>query len=319
MKPKLLSRGLAIFSLMAIALTGCGITTDAAEAYVTIDINPSFGLMINENGEVSLANALNGDGEMVMLQLQLEGKKADAAIAEIVEEATALEFIDPEATETLVEVDAISGDAALQAQIRTQVETHLNTAFAGESAQVRVETRTYTEGETSEAETKGVTALQYRLMKQAMIGNDDLTEEDAAALGTEALLAKVKAGATQMKAIAATYGQEYLDAKQAIHDEYLPQIQAVRTAIAEAIANSLPTTELEAQLAALQLAMSTAIKALVDEYKQKTVTAREQWQTQANGIKAGGNSSTGSGTASSEDTSVDSSSHVSGTSTSTAS
>ncbi len=289
MKSTKLSRGLAVIALMAGALAGCA-TTEVAETYVTIDINPSVGLMINEDGQVSLAHALNADGEMVMLQLQLEGKKAEAAMAEIVGEATQLQFINPDATSTSVQIDCIGSKQTVQTRTRNEVEAHVNAAFEGVMAQAQVQTRAYNDSETSEAQHKGTNPLRWRLMKQAMIGNDELTEEEALAMDTEALLAKVKAGATQMKAIASSYGQEFLEAREAIHDEYLPQIQALRQAIEEAEAAGSSTEDLEAQLAALETAMRDALKALVDDFKERTVTAREQWQTMAEGIKAGGSS-----------------------------
>lgn len=291
MKPTLFYRGIAALSFLALSLTGCA-TTEAAETYVTIDINPSVGLMIDENGQVSLAHALNADGEMVMLQLQLEGKKAENAVAEIVNEATALEFIDPTAAQTTVSLDALSGDEALQTRIREEVQTHVQTAFAGISAQVQVQTRAYNAEETSEAQEKGVSPLRYRLMMQAMIGDNDLTEDEAKTMDTDALLAHVKNGATQMKAIAASYGKEYLEARQAIQDEYLPQIQAIQATIEAAEANGSDTAALVAQQETLRTQMRQEIQTLANEYKQQTVTARQEWQTMADGIRGGGSSHT---------------------------
>jgi uncharacterized lipoprotein YajG len=42
--------------------------------YTTMNINPSVALMVNAEQKIRTAFALNGDGEMVMLQLELEGK-----------------------------------------------------------------------------------------------------------------------------------------------------------------------------------------------------------------------------------------------------
>jgi len=260
-------------------------------AYLTVEINPGLGVMVDEDNQVAFAHALNADGEMVMLQLQLEGKSLEEAIEEIVDETVALEFIPEETTEVDVEIDVESNLDALKAQIMTQTQTHLNAAFEGNMLQVQTQTRTYTQLELDEATAKDTTPLKLRLVKQAMIGNDDLLEEEALELDEKALLNMVKNGATNMKKIAASLGAEFLEARKAIQDEYKDDIIALKEAIATAEANSEDTTDLEDQLATLREEMVTALQALVSDYRQQTTQARETWQIEANNRKGGSASS----------------------------
>ena len=293
MKKSNMFKLIAAFSAVAM-LASC--TNSNAEpvvedlAYVTMEINPGLGVMVDKDNQVVFAHALNADGEMVMLQLQLEGKSLEDAIEEIIDETVALEFIPEETTEVDVEIDVESNLDTLQAQVRTQTQTHLNAAFEGNMLQTQTQTRTYTQTELDEATAKETTPLKLRLVKQAMIGNDDLLEEEALEMDEKALLNKVKNGATNMKKIAASLSTAFLEARQAIHDEYKEDILALKEAIATAEANREDTRDLEEQLATLREEMVTALHALVSDYRQQTTQARENWQTEAN-IRKGGSGS----------------------------
>jgi hypothetical protein len=236
------------------------------------------------------AHALNGDGEMVMTQLQLEGKDLEEAIDEIVDETIALDFVNEETIDPTVDIDVESNLEQLKTQTRSAVQTRVNNAFTGAMLQVTTQTRVYTQDELDEATAKDTTPLKLRLANQAMIGNDDLLEEEALELDMKELLNKAKKGATQMKQIAATLGAAFLEERQAIQDEYRDQILSLKDAIATAIANSEDPSELEDQLEALRDDMREEIQAIVQTYKQQTVQARETWQNEAN-VRKGGTSS----------------------------
>ncbi len=280
----------------AIVLTACTLPGTSEEpvvedlAYATIEINPGLGVMVDEDYRIAFAHALNGDGEMVMLQLQLDGKTLDEAIDDIVEETVDLDFINGQTVDPGVDIDVTSNKEMLKEQVRTQTQTRVSNAFTGHMITVQTHTRVYSQDEIDEADAKDVTPLQLRLVKQAMIGNDDLLEEEALDLEPQALLAQVKNGATNMKKIAATLGAEFLEARQLIQDTYRPQIQALKADIEAAILAGEDTTALEEQLTTLREAMVAEIQLLVAEYRQQTVQAREQWQSEAE-IRKGGSTS----------------------------
>jgi hypothetical protein len=294
MKTKFLKRMAAIIAA-SLMLAACTIPSDTTVeenlAYVTIEINPGLGVMVDEDYRVSYAHALNGDGEMVMLQLQLDGKSLEDAIEEIVEETVELGFVTEETEDPDVELDAISNMSQLQTQTREQAQLHVEAAFECHMIQVQTRTRTYTVDEIAEADAKATTPLKLRLAKQAMIGDPDLLEEEALDLTEKALMNKAKQGATHMKQIAATLGADFLEERKAIQDEYLPQIHELQADIAEAKANSLDTSELEQQLETLRAQMVAEIQALAATYKEQTIQERAAWQTEANIRKGGGNSS----------------------------
>ncbi len=297
MKHKLLGKIIVAMSatlLLASCTFSSAVPIEEDLAYITVEINPGFGIMVNEQYHVTYAHALNADGEMIMLQKQLEGKTLEDAIEEIVNETIALEFVTTTSENVTVDIDVISNQTTLQNQVRSQVIERIGNEFSGNMIQVQTRTRTYTENELEAAEAKGTTPLKLKLVQQAMLGNNDLLEEEALALSEKALLNKARNGAINMKKIASSLGAEFIEARQAIQDEYLPQIHELQTAIAAAITNSEDPQDLQTELIALRQEMVAEIQTLVTEYRQQSVQARENWQIEANNRKGGSQSSQGS-------------------------
>lgn len=121
------ARSTKIFGLIpAIAiLVSCQVGTsdttvfeDENLAYATLSINPSVALTLNEQKQVATATALNADGEMIMLNLQLEGKTLDEAVEDIIDETVDLDFINEETPDPVVETDVLSSMLQLQTQTR---------------------------------------------------------------------------------------------------------------------------------------------------------------------------------------------------------
>lgn len=107
------------------------------------------------------------------------------------------------------------------------------------------------------------------------------------------LLNKVKNGANNLNKIAATLGQDFLDERKLIQDQYREQILDLKEQIKVAIENGSPTDDLEASLSQLRSEMVDALQALIAEYRQQTTNAREQWRQEADNRRQN-NSSTSS-------------------------
>ena len=257
-------------------------------AYATLSINPSVALMLNEQKQVATATALNADGEMIMLNLQLEGKTLDEAVEDIIDETVELDFINEETPDPVVETDVLSSMLQLQTQTRDQIQTRINNVFDGHNISVQTRTRTYTQQEIDDAEAKGVTPLKFELMYKAMIGNNELLEEEALELTTKELLTKVRNGAQNMNKIAASLGQAFLEERQLIQDTYRADILSLKEEIALALENGEPTDQLEIDLATLREDMVQALQNLIGDYRQQTMTARQNWQQEADSRRQDG-------------------------------
>jgi len=110
---------LALIAMPIFAMAGCvaqpnpttieETVTSAPEAalatrIVTVDINPSVQLEVDEAGLVVGVEPLNEDAVKVLETLQLEGLPATDAVKRIVAAAVALGYIDPAATDTYVAI-----------------------------------------------------------------------------------------------------------------------------------------------------------------------------------------------------------------------
>lgn len=275
MKKLLMVFGLGLFAL---GLTACA-NAEAYEAYVTVDINPSVGFVVNEQNVVKTAYALNEDGEMLLLQLQLEEKNFEDAVEEIIDESMDLGFIDVDAESTTIEIDAVGETEKITERVRTMVQERIAEKMSERALSANVRTRTYSQAEQDEAGNKGVSPVQYRLMKQAMELDPDLTEEEALNVDAKGLIARMRNN-PEARGIAREIMEEFLAAKKAIHDEYIPQIKALEDQIAAATANTEDTSALEAELQALKDEMHAELMAVVQTKITESAALRVQLQTQ---------------------------------------
>ncbi|MFW6284735.1 MAG: anti-sigma-I factor RsgI family protein, partial [Bacillota bacterium] len=78
--------------------------------YLTVDINPSVEFIVNEDDEIESYTALNEDGEVVIADLDLEGKDYDEAMDLYLEEATELGYIDVDADDNAVQISTNEDD-----------------------------------------------------------------------------------------------------------------------------------------------------------------------------------------------------------------
>lgn len=272
------------FTLLFIGLTATLLVACANnapyEAYATIDINPSVGLVINEQNIVKTAHALNEDGEMLMLELHLGEKSVDDAIAAIIDEAMDLGFIDLEAEETVIQVDAIGNTDAIGTKVRQMVQDKLQTKMSERALNANVQARNYDAEFVAAAQARGVSAMQYRLMNQTMEVESELSDEEIEQLDPEGMIARIRANTQVAAGVTRELVEEFKTAKDAIHAEYAPQIQDLKDQIAAAEEAEEDTTALVEQLDALKEAMHAELQAVIDEFTTQSQAIKAQIMTQ---------------------------------------
>jgi hypothetical protein len=272
-----------ITSMLFVVLTlaACTSKTEAEETstYVTMDMNPAVSFIIDEEDNVVLINALNEDGEILLFNLNVVGQNIEQALEMLIEEAGHLGFIDPE-VETVIEVEVIGENTAIENAVRIKVETGLNKAFEERSLPVQVSGKVYDEDFIAEAQAKGLTAREYRLVKEALFANPELSMEEAVQMDTTELIEQVREHGQNISEFAVSLKDDFLAAKQEVFEEYLPQIEALEAQIEEAIANEEPTEELEAELEALQQEMHDALMAVVTDFVTQAQSIRDMIEQQ---------------------------------------
>ena len=86
---------LSILGLMfvLIGITACEKEVDAANAYVTVDINPSFEVLTDDSGLIVEVIAGNEDADVILYGLEVKGKKLTDGVKMMVEESYNLGFV----------------------------------------------------------------------------------------------------------------------------------------------------------------------------------------------------------------------------------
>lgn len=111
-----------------------------APTYMSIDINPSFGIEVDEDGVVVSVEALNEDAVIVLLDTDLHGKTVEEVFTTIVSLAEELGYLKEDGTVNVV----MSNDTAavLQEEIATRVENVLddvNALLSAENITINIE------------------------------------------------------------------------------------------------------------------------------------------------------------------------------------
>jgi hypothetical protein len=285
---KLLTTSLVTIFLVACANTGYSSQpTEDSLVYATLEINPGIGLMIDHNHRVVYAHALNADGEMVLLELNVAGKTIEVTVNEIAAEIVALQFVKSDTMNPITSIDIVGLATSQPTQIRSEILNRIGNAFTGHMINMQTQSRTYTLAELNEAAEKGTTPIRLQLVRQALIGHDDLFEEEALALDLTNLLEKAKHGATIMNQIGGPFAAAFVEARRAIQDNYRTEILALKDAIKDALEASEDITLLQEELSLLIDAMVTEIQGLVATFRQETMMARNQWRSEAEDRRGG--------------------------------
>ena len=111
-----------------------------APTYMSIDINPSFGIEVDEDGVVASVEALNEDAVIVLLDTDLVGKTVEEVFTTIVSLAKELGYLKEDGTVNVV----MSNDTAavLQEEIAARVENVLddvNALLSAENITINIE------------------------------------------------------------------------------------------------------------------------------------------------------------------------------------
>ena len=286
-KSKLILSFISLITLVLV-IVGCSGSVSAAEAYVTVDINPSIELVVNNRDKVVYVNALNDDAEVLLADLELAGLNVDDAMDIIIEAAIELGYIDVDAEETYVSVSTTS-DNEVGEQIKERVKEAINNAFANRVMKGKAQNKSFTPEFIAEAEGYGVTPEFLFLAYSVTYVDDEITLEDALLMEQSDLMDILVEAKQAAKDLAQSYREEFIAAREEIRNTYQPQIEDLEGQIAtieaqiEAVGEDVDTTELEADLAALvdQLhtvhdQMKAEIDALRATFRQQTETLREE-------------------------------------------
>jgi hypothetical protein len=213
-----------VFSILTITiLAACTESVNAANARITMDINPSVEIITNARGRVESITPLNDDAQTLLLDTNFKGKLATDVVVEIAELARQYGYLKT-GTENALVVTTETDDAdqmnRIQAHIRSRIQAHL------EQKNIPVDVLDgnagITQADMDQAAALGISVGKYRIIKAAMALDVELTYEEAIEMSVRELLTIINENREALKDFAQdhvrlAYLQLRANAKAAFH------------------------------------------------------------------------------------------------------
>ncbi len=299
MKNEKAIRALGILTVVAVLcsiFTGCGVMTPSenteaeqqthteasALSYVSLRINPEIEFVVDEDGEVVSANAVNEDGEVVLSDTEFVGMDVADAAETFTDQALELGYIDVEATDTTVYADVVGDDDEVSAEISKKLEKQINSYFENNGIFGRVSAETLEEY-AEQAKEWGISKGHAKMVIRLLDLYPEMTAEEALALKPGERMKLIKAATKGEDRISVNQKKEMKTAVEALKEEYA-HVFALREEIA-AIEEQLKNKELgDEERAVLEATLSEkqeAYEAGYAEYKEKLRALKDECKEQS--------------------------------------
>ena len=208
---------LAVAAVLAVLLCGgFGLhgwqTARAVASVVSLDVNPSIQLQVNQREKVLSAQALNDDAQVILEGMDLRDTQLNVAVNAIVGSLLQHGYLDRLSSAILISVEDSDAQRAarLETALTAEVDAALQNASAG--ATVLSQVVTYDAGLEPQAQANSISVGKAALIQRVQALNGKLAFEDLAALSVEELKQLLETGAPALpigKDAAAYAAQEY--------------------------------------------------------------------------------------------------------------
>ena len=150
----------------------------AADSVVTLDINPSIALSVNNKKTVTTATPLNDDAKDIMGGMELEGTNLETAVNAIIGACLQKGYLDELENAILVSVENADADTA------TQLQNELTTTISGafQSGAILTQTVTVDDDLAQLAQQYNISAGKASLIQEVITQDSTLTFESLAPL-----------------------------------------------------------------------------------------------------------------------------------------
>ena len=296
MKVKKLLSALLIAAFACTSFASCtalaekGSAANGALTYIGLRINPEIEMVIDETGTVASANAVNADGEVVLSEVELEGKTAEEAVVDFTETAVDLGYMDPEAGKDTVYVDVNGESTEVVEKVEKSLSDKLMKFFEKRGIAGKV-SKEVLDSYLATAEEWNVAPGHAKMIARVLEANPELTYDELLNLTVKELLELLKTNIKDNNVSADLKG-DYKDAIKALKDEY-KELFELREAI-EDIEDDLEDAREEdddddddddkltdEEIAALESELAekkAAAEALEKEYKEKLDAIKAEYK-----------------------------------------
>ncbi|MBD0379878.1 anti-sigma factor domain-containing protein [Paenibacillus sedimenti] len=182
---------MAIASALAAAIVMCFVLVSTLTgnvpggqvvAYVTLDINPSVEIGIDNQEVVQDLRGLNTDGETLIQSLEFKGKSLEAVTSEILDKAEQGALAKGEAdiiiSSTVVEEKAAINDEAIATKLKEQVSKHIEQTHPDQVKNYEVTAFAAPQEVRQEAKASGVSAGKYAIYLNALNNGTKVSLDD---------------------------------------------------------------------------------------------------------------------------------------------
>ncbi len=260
-----LSLVLVITVMMTFFLFGCKKTPkEESLSRVTVDINPSIELLVDEENKVVSVTALNDDGNIIIVGEAIVGKSVEDAVALIINVSSDTGYLvkgEVEASENEIKI-SVSGDEEAQKELYNKVKAQVEKVTSEENIAAVVQKAEALEKEALEALVKKV--------------EPELTDEELEAM-TEQELLKVLEKARLERAM--LYSEEL---EKAYNQAKEYEIKLVEKEETQKVIESMDASYqvYKEYYASLVDSFSQSIKKLEESYYEKLVDPESAYQVQ---------------------------------------
>ena len=260
---------------------GCSgaVTVSADEfSYVSMRINPEIELVVDKDGVVVAANAVNADGETVLSQLELVGLSVGDAAQAFTDAAAELGFLDVDSENATVYISAGGKDERFVKELEEKITEKVNEFFNKKGIFGKVEPEDLQEYQAL-ADELGVSLQEARLISRILELYPELTAEEVAEKSPEEMLDLIKEYC-ENSGVAADLREEYKGLVDDLKAEF-ERLFEIERQLREVKARLADETLTEEERAAAQ----AEYDALKDEYKAAVEELKEQAKEKTRELK----------------------------------
>lgn len=195
-----------VAACLALALVGGGGVvyhqSYAVASVVSLDVNPSIELTVNQKGRVLACSPLNQEAGEILADmnggLDLEGTKVDVAVNAVVGSLVRHGYLDSVSSAILISVEDRNGDRA--ARLRQELTSTVDSLLRGQSSDASVLSQTLTLDAQLDQQAKdtGISTGKAALVRQVLAVNSSLKFDALAELSVEELNDLLEAGVPAM-------------------------------------------------------------------------------------------------------------------------
>ena len=269
-----------LFFTVLAAVVGCNVSAADYQSYLVVDINPSIEIVTNRHDKVVYASALNDDGEVLLVETELEGLNIESAVDLVIDRCVELGFIDPENEEITVNVTVAGRDKVKEDKLRDKVCNKFNNSFAAKGLHGFAKKKELNEELLAEAENLGIAPEHLLVIKKVIALNPELTLEECLEMPLEDLVKMIRNLGQEIKEIVHENKEQFFTARDALFNEYKPLMEQLHTQIEELLIQieSAADEEEKAQLTNDLNELRAELKILRDEFHEKHNELKEQYR-----------------------------------------